>query len=83
MSSSSVTPEPGKAIYAAPDFVKWGQGASRNFSFLKHLGIGVTLGAGFGMLWKVSCGTGPLRDGQPESAPTLVRSLYLLVFLSS
>mmetsp|Transcript_23495 Transcript_23495/g.64784 ORF Transcript_23495/g.64784 Transcript_23495/m.64784 type:complete len:95 (+) Transcript_23495:780-1064(+) len=48
---SGVFPE-AKAIYATPDFVKWGQGASKNFGFLKHLGVGVTLGLGAALTWK-------------------------------
>jgi hypothetical protein len=46
------TVKPG-AIYATKDFVKWGQGASKNFGFLRQLGICSTVGIGLGLAWKV------------------------------
>eukprot|EP00798_Chlamydomonas_sp_ICE-L_P005209 gene5209-18437_t len=34
------------------DFVKFGQGASKNFGFAKHLCIALTLGVASGLVWK-------------------------------
>lgn len=42
----------GKAVYAPVEFLKFGEGASKNFGFAKHLTIGLTLGVGLGFLWK-------------------------------
>ena len=43
----------GRAVYAPSEFLKFGEGASKNFGFAKHLTIGLTLGVGLGFLWKV------------------------------
>jgi hypothetical protein len=41
-----------KAIYAAPAYIEFGAGVSKNFGFIKHVAIAMTLGVGLGMVWK-------------------------------
>jgi hypothetical protein len=52
MSTSPATSR-GKAIHATPDFVKVGEGVSKNFGFLRHLAICTTAGIALGLVWKV------------------------------
>lgn len=63
MSSNTPAAPSGNAIHAAKDYVRWGQGASKNFGFLKHLGICTTLGLGLGLTFKVGRGRGPCKAG--------------------
>mmetsp|Transcript_31416 Transcript_31416/g.69965 ORF Transcript_31416/g.69965 Transcript_31416/m.69965 type:complete len:97 (+) Transcript_31416:121-411(+) len=51
MSSQPAVGRP-KAIYAPHDFLKVGEGVSKNFGFSKHLAIAMTVGVGLGMVWK-------------------------------
>ena len=42
-----------KAIAAHVDYVKYGEGMSKNFGFGRHLFTSMTLGIGLGLVWKV------------------------------
>lgn len=45
---------PKSAVHYAPvEFLKFGEGASKNFGFMRHMAIGMTLGLGLGFIWKV------------------------------
>mmetsp|Transcript_62811 Transcript_62811/g.137583 ORF Transcript_62811/g.137583 Transcript_62811/m.137583 type:complete len:101 (+) Transcript_62811:78-380(+) len=50
--TTSPAPAGTKAIYAAQDYLKFGEGASKNFGFIKHLSIAMTAGIGLGLVWK-------------------------------
>eukprot|EP00197_Chlamydomonas_leiostraca_P002665 CAMPEP_0202856984 /NCGR_PEP_ID=MMETSP1391-20130828/90_1 /ASSEMBLY_ACC=CAM_ASM_000867 /TAXON_ID=1034604 /ORGANISM="Chlamydomonas leiostraca, Strain SAG 11-49" /LENGTH=96 /DNA_ID=CAMNT_0049535721 /DNA_START=27 /DNA_END=317 /DNA_ORIENTATION=+ len=50
--ASAVSRAAGKAIQAVPDYVKFGEGASKNFGFVRHVATCMTLGLGAGMVWK-------------------------------
>lgn len=69
----------GKAIYASHDYYKFGEGASKDFGFLKHLTIGLTAGVALGFIWKVGakgcwrvCGAGHETQGTVGAAAGLV-----------
>jgi len=52
---ASVVPTGGgkpKVIYAYQDYVKMGEGVSRNFGFTKHVAICATIGIGAGLVYK-------------------------------
>ena len=42
-----------KGIPAHVDYVKFGEGVSKNFGFGRHLFTSMTLGIGLGLIWKV------------------------------
>lgn len=52
-SKAPVAETASKAVYAPSEFIKFGEGASKNFGFTKHVGIALTLGIGLGFVWKV------------------------------
>lgn len=41
-----------KAIYSPQHYIPFGEGASKNFGFIKHVSIGLTAGVLCGMIWK-------------------------------
>mmetsp|Transcript_17955 Transcript_17955/g.32788 ORF Transcript_17955/g.32788 Transcript_17955/m.32788 type:complete len:92 (+) Transcript_17955:70-345(+) len=43
---------PVKAVSAPIEYVKFGEGASKHFSFNKHVTIALTAGAAVGFMWK-------------------------------
>ncbi len=52
-SKAPVAETASKAVYAPSEFFKFGEGASKNFGFTKHVGIALTIGIGLGFMWKV------------------------------
>ena len=55
MASTAPAQTSSKAIYAASEYIKFGEGASKHFGFAKHVTIAMTLGIGLGFVWKVRC----------------------------
>ncbi|KAG1680182.1 hypothetical protein FOA52_000295 [Chlamydomonas sp. UWO 241] len=50
--STPASTAPKAVIYANKDYIPFGTGASKNFGFIKHVTIAMTLGLGAGLLWK-------------------------------
>lgn len=64
--SSSVAKAAGKAIYAAPQFLPKGSLTQPRFNLLREIAIGMTLGIGAGLVWKVR--RGRAQGGLAEQA---------------
>ncbi|GLC42711.1 hypothetical protein PLESTB_001130300 [Pleodorina starrii] len=50
--SGPVTQSAPRAVYAPSEYLKFGEGVSKNFGFGKHLAIAMTVGLGLSFAWK-------------------------------